>query len=175
MLNIITNRDGEISCEIAGLRIKMLIDSGSAVNAITESQFQTMMQYEKHRDQISNIRGDSGASLKAFAQSDSLEVIATFEAKLWISDSRPSESENFYVIKNATRALIGRDTTIRHKILLVGLDVPIESPEQKFQEKVCLHIAAVEKGGEFPKFAMLNRSRLTSTRQCYQDGAGTAI
>lgn len=146
--------EGDILCEIAGMKISMLVDSGSGVNAITEMQFNQLMQSTKHRVKVHNVKNGSEATLKAFAQATPLEVIATFEAKLWISEKRPSLTEKFYVIKNATRALISRDTAIRHRILLMGFEVPRTiSQDKPFHEKVCLQIESKEIK-EFPKFGM---------------------
>lgn len=150
MLLLDANRhDSEVLCKIAGMEISALIDSGAAVNVVTEKQFVTMTQNEVFKDHVYNVQKGSKNTLKAFAQSTSLEVVATFDAELWVSHNRPKRYEKFYVIKNASRALIGRDTAIKHHVLMIGLNLPVIKDKCS-----CLQVNAVECGGEFPKFAM---------------------
>lgn len=119
----ITDNQAEIDCEVAGFAIKTLIDSGSSVNTVTEHDFVAMIASEQHQNRIFNIKHKTEKALMAYATEAPLSVIASFEADLWISDNRISAVEKFYVIKNAKRSLLSRDTAIRYNVLILGMSI----------------------------------------------------
>lgn len=140
-LTNITGNEAVITCEVAGFKVEILIDSGSSVNTITETTFRSMLASDLHRNHIFNIKHKSEKSLMAYAAEAPLSVIASFVANLWISNERLSAFEKFYVIKNAKRSLLSRDTAIRYDVLILGLSV---SPAAQIQ--------SITSGGTFPKF-----------------------
>lgn len=145
-LSCISDNQAEIECEIAGLKIKTLIDSGSSVNTVTEVHFVTMISSEKHNGRVYNIKQKSDKSLMAYATNAPLSVVASFEADLWISDDRITAVEKFYVIQNAKRSLLSRDTAIRYDVLVLGLSItPAIEGNKSF-------VYAVGDEGKFPKF-----------------------
>lgn len=137
-----------------------LIDSGAAVNVITEEQFEKMLRSDKFKDKVFDVQKGPSIKLKAFAQSTTLEVIATFMANLWVTHDRPQLFEKFYVIRNASRALLGSDSAKRCGVLLVGLKVPIglsnrsRQISDQYNDKLLLHVSAEKEGEKFPKFNM---------------------
>lgn len=58
------------------------------------------------------IKQGSDKFLKAYATPDNIDVSATFEAELVISDDRPCYMEKFYVVDKA-RPLLSISTAIR--------------------------------------------------------------
>jgi hypothetical protein len=105
------------------------------------------------------VHSGSDVSLKAYASGSSLQVVANFEADLWIDEHRPFLTERFYVIKGARRALLSRETAIRYSVLQVGLSVQVqEIRSSMFYDSLTrssLQIGAIESPKAYPKFAML--------------------
>lgn len=99
----------EISCKIAAMQMSALIDSGAAVNVVTEQQFESMLRNKDYKDNVSNVQKGPEIKLRAFAQATTLEVIATFMADLWITHDRPRFRGKIY------------ESAKRYGILLVGL------------------------------------------------------
>lgn len=123
-----------IICKIGGDKEDMVIDSGAHVNTTTEE----FWERNKHSKGIFNIRTKTSLNATGYASNKKLQVIATFNAKVEI-DGKPPSVEEFFVIKDAKKGLLGRFASKRMKILLVGLEVPDEIGN------------IVDGGKEFPK------------------------
>ncbi|XP_062542435.1 uncharacterized protein LOC134210402 [Armigeres subalbatus] len=102
---------GLIVGKIAGVDVTFLIDSGADVNTIGADTFDILMNNNESRQKLCCIREGSDIPLKAYATSEEINVVATFETELAISEDRPQFMEKFYAIQNA-RALLGRNTAI---------------------------------------------------------------
>ncbi|XP_062553824.1 uncharacterized protein LOC134219143 [Armigeres subalbatus] len=116
--------DNIVSAKVAGMPCEFLIDSGAQVNTFTEKSFSLLMSDDRYKKDIFNLQSGSDRHLKAYATPDGINVVATFEAYLYLSDERPVLIEKFYVV-NETRALLGRATATRYSVLLLGLKVPV--------------------------------------------------
>lgn len=118
------NDRGEIvSTRIGGSKVVMLIDSGAAVNAISENVFD---QLKTNGAELFDIDNNPVKQLRSYASEKSLIIVARFFAKFSVllghnelSFSEES-TEEFYVIKNATRNLLSRKTSLNHNILILG-------------------------------------------------------
>lgn len=154
-LDAVPNTSAVIKCVIAGVVTEVLIDSGSAVNTITEEFYKQILSNEESRSRIFNIKGICERSLVAYAADSPLSVVATFVSSLWISEDRPHGTEEFYVIRNAKRSLLCRETALRYRVLMLGLNIPVTSfTEDSDYGEISLHINEITKGVKFPSFAI---------------------
>lgn len=81
-----------------------------------------------------------------------IQVLATFEAHLFISDDRPVYLEKFYVVKES-RSLLSRPTATRYSVLRLGLDVPVTmEPEESAGSIRAGEISVIDVSMPFPKF-----------------------
>lgn len=129
-----------------------LIDSGAQVNTFTEEMFQKLMMNPEFSTEVFNIKNTSDRPLKAYATAKNIEVLATFEAYLFIAENRPMLLEKFYVVRE-NRALLGRPTATRYSILMLGLKVPVNSTGNRKKLFITVgDIAAIEADKIFPKF-----------------------
>ncbi|XP_058837479.1 uncharacterized protein LOC131693573 [Topomyia yanbarensis] len=144
--------DGSIiAARVAGMHCEFLIDSGAQVNTFTEDMFYKLRSNSQYSSGIFNIQKGSDRPLKAYATEGEINVSATFEAYLYISENRPVLLERFYVVK-AFRALLSRSTATRYSVLMLGLSVPISVESNT---KFCFHfddIASINMNEKFPKF-----------------------
>lgn len=120
--------DGTIVGRLAGVEVVFLIDSGADVNTIGADTFDLLMSNCETKQSLFCLEKGSDVPLKAYATLEDIRVKATFVTDLVISEDRPHLLEKFFVIENA-RALLGRNTAIRHSVLQLGLAVPIQSSE----------------------------------------------
>ncbi|XP_058827225.1 uncharacterized protein K02A2.6-like [Topomyia yanbarensis] len=91
------NMDGTIIAEVAGMRCIFLIDSGAQVNTFTKDMFRKLINDSRYSSGLLNIQYKADRPLKAYASGE-IAVIATFDAKLYISNDRPTFLEKFYVV-----------------------------------------------------------------------------
>lgn len=99
-----------------------------------------------------NIKEGTDRSLKAYASKGELDVLATFEAFLFISDERPVHLEKFYVVKNANRSLLGRPTALRYSVLMLGFNVPVLQGDGPDAHGASSMLATIVASNPFPKF-----------------------
>lgn len=130
---------------------KFLIDSGAQVNTLTESLFRVMVSDPKYSDGVLNVQEKSDRPLKAYASAGEIEVLATFEAYLFISIDRPIYLEKFYVVREL-RSLLSRSTATRYSVLLLGIKVPVMVNAVSTVSFLTGEIAAVTMNDSFPKF-----------------------
>lgn len=119
--------DGNVFAAIGGATVQMIIDSGAAVNAISNDVFNKLMNSDAI---LFNMDFNPVRELRAYASEASLEIVVRFQAKLSISfegvpadEVAPVLVEEFYVIKNAVRCLLSKDTSRRHNVLAMGEEV----------------------------------------------------
>lgn len=144
--------DGIIKASVAGMTCEFLIDSGAQVNTVTESVFELLIANDQYSEGLYNIQRGTDRPLKAYASSNDIQVLCTFEAFLYISGDRPVLLEKFYVVREL-RSLLGRATATRYSILLVGLKVPLKSTFSITDTGNSLQsIAFINSEQPFPKF-----------------------
>lgn len=146
-----TKDEGIIATTVAGMPCQFLIDSGAQVNTFTEDQFQALIANPKYRCEILNIQKKSDRSLKAYAKSGEITVIATFEAYLYISDDRPIYLEKFYVVREL-RSLLGRPTATRYSVLMLGIRVPVMQDSIATISFLTGEVLSINMNEVFPKF-----------------------
>ncbi|XP_053685705.1 uncharacterized protein K02A2.6-like [Sabethes cyaneus] len=115
----ITTLDGnvEIRCEIGGVTVSAVIDSGSKYNLLSESNWERL---KEKKINVSNQRREASMVFKAYG-GQSLQLIGVFTATVKLSDA--SLSTEFYVIKGNGKILIGRDTAMAMGVLKIGMPV----------------------------------------------------
>lgn len=112
------NDDATISCQLGGVNIDMVIDSGSKSNIINDK---TWMSLKEKLVQVTNQEKSPNKTFLAYGSTQPLVVLGAFDAEIIVG----SESTNatFYVIKNGTKDLLGKDTAIALKVLRLGHNV----------------------------------------------------
>ncbi|XP_062707061.1 uncharacterized protein K02A2.6-like [Aedes albopictus] len=144
--------DGYIKAKVAGLICTFLIDSGALVNTFTEVMFQQLMSSPEFCAEVFNIQNSSDRPLKAYATDRGIQVLATFEAYLYIAENRPMLLEKFYVVRE-NQALLSRPTATRYSVLMLGLKVPVSTKDNHCRSIISkADIASVELNQIFPKF-----------------------
>ena len=98
-----------IPCYIGGVKLDMIIDSGSHFNLISESDW---ILLENKKATIWNVRTKSDKQFRAYAVDDILKIKYVFEGVVGILKSSNLIS-TFYVIENGTQSLLGLETAIK--------------------------------------------------------------
>lgn len=114
-----TDDDELINCEVAGCKIRMLIDSGSKYNMVDELTW----RYLRANCEILNVRYSTNKLFRAFATHELLKVKGIFEAKVVIPETQAETIATFYVIEKAEMSLLGKLTATRLGVLSVGLGI----------------------------------------------------
>lgn len=122
------NHDELIWCNVGGVKIEMMIDSGSKYNIIGEP---TLEYLKKNGAKMSNERSSS-ISLVAYAQPSALKIYCVFDAKISISDleGKGGTQACFHVVQGGRKSLLGRDSAKELGVLRVGL------PSTKMEEEI---------------------------------------
>uniref|UniRef100_A0A1B0DFM4 RNA-directed DNA polymerase n=1 Tax=Phlebotomus papatasi TaxID=29031 RepID=A0A1B0DFM4_PHLPP len=115
--------DGDefIWCQIGGVLIEMLIDSGSSQNIIDETTWQYM---QNNGIQIQDVEGqNSPKQLRAYAQTEPLRIMKIFKANISVVGAKTGVSCNttFYVVAGGSQSLLGKSTAKYLGVLVLGL------------------------------------------------------
>lgn len=117
MLNFICSgvrAKNEIICEIGGVELTVVIDSGSKYNIVDGRAWEFL---KKNEVQVSNQRTSTDINFNAFGENP-LTFMGVFEAK--VETAKRSMLADFYVFKDYGRVLIDYDTAISLGILKLG-------------------------------------------------------
>ncbi|XP_048481488.1 uncharacterized protein LOC119692247 [Plutella xylostella] len=106
----------------AGLKQKMLVDSGCKQNLITE---ETWNKLKMHNVQVFNQIKNPNINFMSYGSDKPLEVKGSFEATIKVGNN--SENATFYVIIKGTKNLLGKTTAVALGILRIGLDSVVGS------------------------------------------------
>lgn len=109
-----------ITCKIDESPVKFLIDSGAAINTVTEQDWKNLLNSGAR---IHKKRYDCSRQFTAYATQEPLQVLVIFEAWVSINDTKPKSYSEFFVIQGAKRSLLSKRTAEELKVLKVGLDV----------------------------------------------------
>ncbi|XP_065094175.1 uncharacterized protein K02A2.6-like [Ochlerotatus camptorhynchus] len=114
--------------------------------------FQKLIETPDFSKEVFNVQDYVDRPLKAYATEKNIDVLATFDAYLYITEDRPMLLEKFYVVRES-RALLSRQTSSRYNILMLGLKVPVQSSQCSYKTvRWAAEIAAIENNQIFPKF-----------------------
>ena len=126
--------DETIKCDIGGVIVDMLIDSGSKCNVITDKTW----QYLKNNSVlVSNQIRNPNKTLISYGSKKPLDIMGSFDANISVFGNIGIKS-TFYVIKNGTRDLLGKESAIALHVLKIGQintisKPPLEKPFPKFR------------------------------------------
>lgn len=130
IFNVTTSdANGEMLCEIGGVTVSAVIDSGSKYNLLSQSNWE---QLKLKKVVVSNQRREAPMLFKAYG-GQSLQLIGVFTATVKLGNS--SESAEFYVVKGDGKILIGRDTALAMGVLKIGIpvnEVEVDADCEKF-------------------------------------------
>lgn len=107
-------------CRIDKTPVKFLIDSGSAINTVTEEVWKLLLE---EKAIIHKRQKKCNRELKAYASEGSLKVLVVFEAWIEVNDQKPRSYAEFFVVSGADKSLLCKSTAERLKVLKVGLNV----------------------------------------------------
>lgn len=109
--------NGEVKCEIGGVPVSAVIDSGSRYNLLSQTNWE---QLKDKKVIVSNQRREATMVFKAYG-GQSLSLIGVFTATIKLGNL--SETADFYVVKGTGKILIGRDTAMAMGVLKIGVPV----------------------------------------------------
>ncbi|XP_058464383.1 uncharacterized protein LOC131438388 [Malaya genurostris] len=111
------DRNSELCCEIGGIVVTAVIDSGSKYNLLGKTDWEYL---KSSRVIVTNQRKESTKVFKAYGGIP-LPLLGVFTAKVKIGNV--SELAEFYVINGNGKILIGRDTATSMGVLKI--DIPV--------------------------------------------------
>ncbi|KAL7291197.1 hypothetical protein TKK_0015038 [Trichogramma kaykai] len=117
----IENDDGDdsvVQCSVGSVKIKMLIDSGSKHDIISDK---TWNYLKLNKVQAFNQVRKPDKVLKSYGNNKPLIIIGSFETI--ISLNYMNRQTTIYVIKDGTRDLLGKHTAIALGVLKIGLHI----------------------------------------------------
>ncbi|KAJ8915716.1 hypothetical protein NQ315_000650 [Exocentrus adspersus] len=110
--------DSTIKCNIGGVSIEMLIDSGSRSNLLDDKTWTLLKKGNiKVWDQVQN----PDKLLFAYGSKNPLKILGSFKSKITVGGK--SDVAIFYVIKDGSRCLLGKTTAVALGVLRIGLEV----------------------------------------------------
>ncbi|XP_055622478.1 uncharacterized protein LOC129766051 [Toxorhynchites rutilus septentrionalis] len=112
------NQANVFDCNIGGVPVEVLIDSGSDVNLITDKTWKLM---KAQHIAVSKCEKGSEKILRAYGSSKPLSILGTFMAVVEIGN-RATEA-TFYVVDGGQRNLLGDVTSKKLAVLKIGLEV----------------------------------------------------
>lgn len=119
-VDYIFHLDGEviITCTLGGAKVNMLIDSGSKCNIICDATWEILKTNKVHVVESQVKCPDK--KFMAYASQNPLVVLCSFVSTVMVGNGAVSGKATFYVIKNGTRNLLGKDTATKMGMLKLG-------------------------------------------------------
>lgn len=147
------NDSNVMQCEVGGVGLDLLIDSGSDANLITDTVWENLKQ---RKVTVTDCVKGSNRVLRGYASDVPLTILGTFVADVKVG-KKVTRAE-FYVIKDGQRCLLGDKTAKDLGILRIGLDIQqVEQSDKPFSKirdvQVQIHMDAAAK----PVFQPLRR------------------
>lgn len=129
--------DDTIKCVLGNVLIDMLIDSGSKYNIVSDVTWQTL---KSKKILVENQVKNPNKTFKAYGSQNPLTVLGAFDSTIMVNNGLPGIKATFYVVKDGTRNLLGKDTATRLGVLKLGIGVnAIDGRFPKFKD-VQIHI-----------------------------------
>lgn len=131
------DNDDTIKCTLGGVEIEMLIDSGSKCNIINDVTWETL---KKNGVVVENQIKSPNKRFMAYGSRNALTVLGSFDSTITIGNNFSRGKATFFVVKDGTRNLLGKDTATCLGVLKIGLGVNIiDGKFPKFKD-VQIHI-----------------------------------
>lgn len=102
-------------CLLGGVKLKLIIDSGSEVNVLDLKTWETL---KENKIEVLKCRKGSNKNLRGYGSQKPLTIIGEFTSKL--KSSKKEVEATFYVVREIGCALLGRITSSELGILYVG-------------------------------------------------------
>lgn len=112
------NDSNIIECEVGGVHIDMLVDSGAEVNLVSEAAWE-VLKAKGVRVKVSE-KGSKHV-LKGYASDQPLVILGTFVADIVIGQKQAEAK--FFVIKSGQRCLLGDSTAKELGVLKIGVNI----------------------------------------------------
>ncbi|XP_011858920.1 PREDICTED: uncharacterized protein K02A2.6-like [Vollenhovia emeryi] len=112
------NYNATVECEVGGVKINMLIDSGCKLNLITDKTWEFL---KDQKVTSFNLIKEPDKTLLAYGSDTPLNIQGSFETGIKVNNRE--ETATIYVISRGSRDLLGKDTAIRLGVLNLGLNV----------------------------------------------------
>ncbi|XP_055527582.1 uncharacterized protein K02A2.6-like [Wyeomyia smithii] len=109
-----------VECRIDTVPIEFVIDSGSAINAVTEDVWKLLVAKDAN---IFRKRYQCDRKFYPYANQDPLNVIAIFEAWISVNPTKPKSYAEFSEIEGARKSLLSKRTSEELRVLKIGLHV----------------------------------------------------
>lgn len=123
-----------ITCRINNAKVKLLIDSGSDVTTLSESDW---VKVQRVPGNLELKQGKGIRALRAYASEKPLEIRASCEVAIRVDETGKTVRAPIFVIKGAKKSLLGREAAIALGVLRLGPEVSVmEVTEQKEFPKV---------------------------------------
>lgn len=119
ILNVDDGSSDTVDCKVGGVTLKMVVDSGSKRNLIP------MKVWEKMKSQKVNVKQQikgSDVTTKAYGQDRVIPVHGRFLAELEVNGIKTDQW--FYIVLPGDACLLGKTSSIVHKILQIGTQEP---------------------------------------------------
>lgn len=112
------NEENIIQCKVGGVKLDMLVDSGSDANLVSDAAWTELKA--RNVSVFSSTKG-SARILKAYGSDRPLNILGSFEAVITV-EHRHTRAE-FLVVEGGQRCLLGDATAKELGVLRVGLQV----------------------------------------------------
>lgn len=109
-----------MNAKVGGFEIRFLVDSGSPINTVTEDEW---LHMRAARSKTFDVRDKCERQFKGYAAGSPLEIVAVFKAEMKPENFKPSVIAEFFVVRGASQALLGRFTARAARLLVTGMDV----------------------------------------------------
>lgn len=118
VFNVTTGDDGsQTQCEIGGVAVTAIIDSGSKYNLLSETTWERL---KSKAVVVLNQKKETGKVFRAYGGHE-LPQLGMFTSEILVNGQR--ELADFYVIKGNGKILLGRDTAIQLGVLKIGATI----------------------------------------------------
>lgn len=100
--------------------VEFLIDSGAAINTITENVW---TELQRNKVDVFQRHARCHRQFSSYASNKPLRILAVLESKISVNPSNPTTFAEFFVIEGANKSLLSKTTAEELNVLRVGLDV----------------------------------------------------
>lgn len=112
------NDSNMIECEVGGVNLEMLVDSGAEVNLVSETAWELL---KAKGVRIKSSEKGSKQVLKGYASDQPMIILGTFVADIVVGQILAVAK--FFVIKNGQRCLLGDSTAKELGVLKIGVNI----------------------------------------------------
>ena len=116
---------GLVSCNVGGINMSLVIDSGASANMISVASWNKM---KENKAIVNQQKKGSDRKFFAYGQKDPIEIRGRFEAKITIGNK--STIAKFYVAEEGKQNLISKETAEKLGVLQITINEIAENIQQ---------------------------------------------